>query len=294
MPIKAPSATPTTAPTTATPTAAPPTATPLPATSTPSPTALPPTRTATATTTPTATATAKPTATPTVGVARLAFRPSSLSFATQAPGTQSKPATVTAINTGTAPLSFIGIAINGGSGAFVYAQNDCINYDATHPLAPNATCTVGLIFYPPEVGAYAASLDFTDTGAGSPQHVALSGVAAYPPTPTATPCAPIAQASVGARLFTPSSGNPYVIVNWSSVAGCPPYSGTITAQYGIPGNVASPPYATYPISQPAGSLSDSKMGCYSGSILYTLTLHDNTGRTVTATAQAKDTCVQIN
>jgi hypothetical protein len=304
IPAKAASDTPTTAPQPTTVAAvspvATPTDTPLPATLTPSPTAVPPTRTATATTTPTATATAKPTATatptatPTVGVARLAFRPSSLSFATQAPQTQSKPAIVTATNTGTAPLSFIGIAINGGNGAFVYGQNDCINYSTTNPLAPSATCTVGIIFYPPDVGADTASLDFTDTGAGSPQHVALSGVAAYPPTPTATPCAPIAQASVGARLFTPSSGNPYVIVNWSSVAGCPPYSGTITAQYGIPGNVASPPYATYPISQPAGSLSDSKMGCYSGSILYTLTLHDNTGRTVTATAQAKDTCVQIN
>lgn len=293
---------PTPPPPTATPTAAvPPSATaidtPIPATLTPSPTAAP-TRMATATFTPTATATPTPTSTPTatatVGVGRLAFRPSSLTFATQAPGIQSKEASVTAVNTGTAPLSFIGIAINGGSGAFVYGQNNCINDDATHPLAPNATCTVGVIFYPSAAGSYAASLDFTDTGAGSSQHVALSGVAANPPTFTPTPCAPIARASVGARLFTPSSGNPYVIVNWSSFAGCPPYSGTITAQFVTPGIAPYPPYATYPVSQPAGSLADSQMGCHSGPILYTLTLHDSTGKTVTATAQVQDTCVQIN
>jgi hypothetical protein len=93
-------------------------------------------------------------------------------------------------------------------------------------------------------------------------------------------------------LVTPSNGNPYVVLNWSSVPGCPPYSGTITAQ-ATNLLLQSVPYATYPVSQPAGSLTDSKMGCYDGTILYALTLRDSTGKTVTASTQVKDTCFVI-
>ncbi|HEY2054905.1 MAG TPA: choice-of-anchor D domain-containing protein, partial [Solirubrobacterales bacterium] len=103
--------------------------------------------------------------------------PTSLDFGTQVISQLylSKPVTLT--NTGDAPLQVSGVTINAtGARNFVIDDDHC----SGQTLAAGASCIVEVLFLPTSTGAKAASLDFEDDAAGSPQSVALAGVGQSP------------------------------------------------------------------------------------------------------------------
>jgi PKD repeat protein len=103
--------------------------------------------------------------------------PASLDFGTQVISQLylSKPVTLT--NAGDAPLQVTGLTINAaGARNFVVDDDHC----SGRTLAPGASCIVEVLFLPTSTGAKAASLDFEDDAAGSPQSVALAGVGQSP------------------------------------------------------------------------------------------------------------------
>jgi len=111
----------------------------------------------------------------------ISLTPGSLTFASQALGTQSAPQTVTIKNTGTAPLSFTGTGItiggaNAGDFAIVAAGDTC-----STSLAPAATCSFNVVYNPAAAGTSTASIVVADNVLPSPQLVSLSGTAVATP-----------------------------------------------------------------------------------------------------------------
>src|SRR5271168_3502135 len=97
--------------------------------------------------------------------------PRSVSFGTLAVGLTSAVHTVTLKNVGTAALAISSIAVTGTeAGDFPKTATSCGS-----SLAAAASCTVSVTFDPTTTGARSANLTFTDSAAGSPQQVALSG-----------------------------------------------------------------------------------------------------------------------
>jgi Beta-propeller repeat/Abnormal spindle-like microcephaly-assoc'd, ASPM-SPD-2-Hydin len=89
-----------------------------------------------------------------------------LSFPGQSVGAASAPTPVTLTNSGTAPLTIVGITASGD-----FAQtNTC-----TPTLAAGSSCIVNVTFTPPAVGTVTGTLTITDSAGGSPHSVALVG-----------------------------------------------------------------------------------------------------------------------
>jgi uncharacterized protein (TIGR03437 family) len=87
-------------------------------------------------------------------------------------GTGSAAQTVMLTNTGTAALTISGIAITGSNSTDFEQSNNCGS-----SLAPAAFCAINVVFSPTALGTRAALLSIVDNAVGSPQAVALSGVA---------------------------------------------------------------------------------------------------------------------
>ena len=99
--------------------------------------------------------------------------PTSLSFGVVAIGTigtLKPPKTVTLTNVGTTALSITGIAITGTNVGDFFQSHDCGS-----SLAAGASCTISVTFRPTAIGTRRAAVSITDSAAGSPQKVALSG-----------------------------------------------------------------------------------------------------------------------
>ncbi len=94
----------------------------------------------------------------------------SLTFPTTPHGTTSEAKAITLTNSGTATLTLSSITLTGTNPADFEALDTC---GAT--LAPAASCTVYVAFKPAAAAAYKATLSVADSGASSPQTVALSG-----------------------------------------------------------------------------------------------------------------------
>ena len=95
-----------------------------------------------------------------------------LGFGAVGVGLSSAAQTVTLTNNGGLPLTIAGVATNGDF-AIAPGGNMC-----PASLAPNADCTVLVLFSPTAVGTRAGGITFTDNAANSPQTVALSGTGA--------------------------------------------------------------------------------------------------------------------
>ena len=92
--------------------------------------------------------------------------PNLLVFGAQGVGSTSVAQTVTYNNRTSATVTISGVTISGD-----FAQsNNCGG-----PVAGGATCTFAVIFTPTQSGAHSGLLTITDSGAGSPRVVALSG-----------------------------------------------------------------------------------------------------------------------
>jgi len=94
----------------------------------------------------------------------------SLAFPTTTHGTTSAAQAVTLTNGGTATLDLTAITLAGTNPTDFEELNTC---GAT--LAPAANCVVYVAFRPAAAAAYKATLSIADSGASSPQSVALSG-----------------------------------------------------------------------------------------------------------------------
>jgi hypothetical protein len=98
------------------------------------------------------------------------FAPASLSFGDVATGVSAAKA-ITLTNIGTAALSITTIAITGTNAADFTQTHTC-----GASLAAGAKCTFSITFAPSATGTRSASLSVTDTAAGSPQLIPLTGV----------------------------------------------------------------------------------------------------------------------
>ncbi|HEU5001303.1 MAG TPA: choice-of-anchor D domain-containing protein [Actinomycetota bacterium] len=109
----------------------------------------------------------------------ITFSPSPLAFGTQGVGTASSLA-VTAMNTSGAAISISNVQVVGpNAGDFTIPTNTC-----GASLGSGASCSVTVQFKPSAQGTRTASLQFTDTGSGSPHAVVLSGTGSGAPTLT--------------------------------------------------------------------------------------------------------------
>ncbi|WP_093715402.1 choice-of-anchor D domain-containing protein [Actinacidiphila alni] len=98
--------------------------------------------------------------------ATLAVAPTSLSFASQAPGTTSAAQNVTVSNTGTAAASISSVTASGD-----FSQTNTCGTS----LAAGATCTVGVKFTPTAAGTRTGTLTISGNASNSPTTVALTG-----------------------------------------------------------------------------------------------------------------------
>jgi hypothetical protein len=102
----------------------------------------------------------------------LAFLPASVNFSALSQGSTSSVRTVTATNSGNAPVVITSISVGGSNPAdFSAPATTCIGV----PLVPGASCTANETFTPSAVGIRQAALIFTDNASGSPQSIALTG-----------------------------------------------------------------------------------------------------------------------
>jgi hypothetical protein len=103
-----------------------------------------------------------------------------LDFGYSAIGTTSSPLTVTLQNTGASSLTVSSAA---ASANFAVASNTC-----TGPIAPKATCIVGVTFTPSAAGGFSGTLTLTDSNAlNAHQIVTLRGTGAAGPSVRISP-----------------------------------------------------------------------------------------------------------
>ncbi len=114
-----------------------------------------------------------------------AIFPSSEDFGPVTVGQSSSSKLVTLTNTGGQSLSLSSVSVTGGNTSDFVTTPNC---SFPTVLAPNATCTVSVVFSPTAAGTRQASLAATDNAPGSPQSIPLGGTGASPlPAVTLTP-----------------------------------------------------------------------------------------------------------
>jgi hypothetical protein len=106
------------------------------------------------------------------GSAGLSFSPGSLSFPATAVGAIAPTQIITITNISTSPVTFTASTTITGAGAASFTK---IASTCTNPLAAGARCTNTIQFKPTVTGILSATVTYTDTAAGSPQTVSLSG-----------------------------------------------------------------------------------------------------------------------
>jgi hypothetical protein len=99
-----------------------------------------------------------------------------LLFGNQAAGTEGAAQVVTVTNSGTTPVALSSVTLAGTNAASFKMSN----LNCYRSLAPSASCTVSLRFYPPAAGAASATLNIADNAVGSPQTVTLTGTGMAP------------------------------------------------------------------------------------------------------------------
>ena len=96
--------------------------------------------------------------------------PTSLSFGSVTVGNTSAAKTVTLKNVGTTAITITSITIAGTAAGDFAQTNSCGS-----SLAASASCTISVTFKPTTTGTRSAMLKVTDSAAGSPQTVSLTG-----------------------------------------------------------------------------------------------------------------------
>ena len=186
--------------------------------------------------------------------------PTILNFGTVVVGSTSGAETVSLANVGTTTFNISAIAITG---------SDSGDFSQTHTcgtsLMPDASCTISVTFKPTTTGTRTAAISVTDTAAGSPQAVSLTGIGASQDKDTLTGyCwgevhggAPL-QCGRGQDLSQCPAGQPAITPTW--VSGCyPPQSQLVdtsrTCQFRTSTGLSGSGYcvATFPIASASPS-----------------------------------------
>jgi hypothetical protein len=147
---------------------------------------------------------------------QISIVPASLGFAKQVVGTTSAAKKVTVTNTGAAAVTFTSIATSGD-----FAQtNNCGG-----SLLAGKKCVINVTFTPTTLGSRTGAITLTDSAAGSPQSVPLtgSGVAPAALSPTALAFRQAESTTSAAKVITLTNNQP-VTLNVSNVS--------VTANYG--------------------------------------------------------------
>jgi len=122
----------------------------------------------------------------------LSVSPISLPFGTQVVRTTSAALAITVTNTGTATLAVGEVALTGANrNAFTISGNTCTL------VAPSGTCSIGVEFTPPALGAKSADVSISSNVAGSPTVVDLTGTRSTASSVTAPSGAIISQTPAG-------------------------------------------------------------------------------------------------
>jgi hypothetical protein len=101
----------------------------------------------------------------------LTLSPASLSFAPQLTGSVSGAQTETVTNSGTSAVAIASVALSGNNASDFSQNNSCGS-----SLAAGADCTINVTFTPSHLGPRSAAITITDSTAGSPHSVSLSGM----------------------------------------------------------------------------------------------------------------------
>jgi hypothetical protein len=105
------------------------------------------------------------------GAATLTIAPPSLMFGAQQIGTTSPPQTVTLTNTSELSVTLNSIGVAGGNSSDFARTSTCGG-----SLEPGQSCTISVTFHPTVAGARKGSVVVTDTAAGSPHTIILTGL----------------------------------------------------------------------------------------------------------------------
>jgi len=115
-------------------------------------------------------------------VPAVSLSPGTIAFGNQTVGTASAATVVTLHNTGLATLTITNIAFTGANPGQFAQTNNCA---AT--VSAGATCTISVTFVPITTGSKSASLTVTDSAAGSPHSVTMTGTGTSTPTVRLSP-----------------------------------------------------------------------------------------------------------
>jgi outer membrane protein assembly factor BamB len=111
----------------------------------------------------------------TFGGGAVAVSPVRVDFNGQAPGTTSAAQTATLTNNQPASITVTAVSITGvNASQYLKGTDGC----SGNTIASGASCNVQVSFHPTGYGGFPATLSFTDSGAGSPQTLALGGLGA--------------------------------------------------------------------------------------------------------------------
>jgi len=149
----------------------------------------------------------------------VSLSPTSIPFGNQAVGTTSTAQTVTVTNNGTATLSITSVAITGANASAFGQTNNCGS-----SLAVGANCTISVTFSPMASGSDTASVSISDSAAGSPQTVGLSGtgtapIASVSPTSLAFGTEPISLTSSPQSVTLSNTGNATLTITSVTITG---------------------------------------------------------------------------
>jgi Beta-propeller repeat len=133
--------------------------------------------------------------------------PLALDFGNQGIGIASPPLVTTFTNSESAPLSISGISFS-GTNATDYTETD----NCGTSLAAGASCTINVVFTPAAGGSRTATMLITDSGANSPQSVALSGNGSF------VAVSPTALTFATQVINTQSASQPVSLINAGSIA----------------------------------------------------------------------------
>lgn len=152
-------------------------------------------------------------------ISTLTVSPQSLSFGASDIGSSTAAQTATLQSDGTTTITINSVTINGTNpGDFSITANTCGS-----SLAGSASCTIGVLFKPTASGARTATLTVSDSAAGSPHTVTLSGSGNVPAPLSIAPTNPTVLVN-GTLQFSANAA-----VTWTTSCGTISKSGLFTA-----------------------------------------------------------------
>jgi hypothetical protein len=136
------------------------------------------------------------------GAAALTFSPAGRTFPSAYVGSRTAAAAINIVNSGTAPLAVVSVAVAGSHPAdFVVTSDSCTG----ETVAPSMSCALQVAFQPSATGQRNASLRATSNAAGSPHIASLSGDGLAAPAPAGPLPSPWTSRDIGAVGTTGSS-----------------------------------------------------------------------------------------